>query len=177
MTTTSIHSQQVSLVVVRDKATLARLAELAGGQPWIAQAPVFIAVVVDHHKTALGVEIGGATQTVHESLEGWTSGVLDAGIALGNLIVAARAFGLGTVPIGGIRRNPKAVRELLGLPHLALAVNGLVIGHATDHPPVKPRLPIESFRHDERYDAVGLRDAIAAALRDGQRSGMREFVA
>lgn len=157
---TSIHTQQVSLVVVRDAATRARLAELAGGQPWIAKAPVFIAVVIDLHKTAVGVEIGGATQSTQETLEGWTSATLDAGIALGNLIVAARSFGLGIVPIGGIRRDPQAVRDLLGLPPLAFAVNGLVIGHATDEAIVKPRLPIATFRHDERYDDHGLRVAI-----------------
>ncbi|VDY65344.1 FMN reductase [NAD(P)H] [Shimwellia blattae] len=35
---TSVNSQQVSLVVVRDPQRRAQLAELAGGQPWIAQA-------------------------------------------------------------------------------------------------------------------------------------------
>ena len=30
---TSVHSQQVSVIVTRDKATKAKIAELAGGQP------------------------------------------------------------------------------------------------------------------------------------------------
>jgi len=57
---TSINSQQISLVVVRDAASRARIAEIAGGQPWIAQAPVFIAVVADFYKTGLAVEKAGA---------------------------------------------------------------------------------------------------------------------
>jgi FMN reductase [NAD(P)H] len=39
---TSMNAQEVSLVVTRDAQQRARIAELAGGQPWIAQAPVFI---------------------------------------------------------------------------------------------------------------------------------------
>ena len=42
---TSTNSHEISLVVVRNAASRARIAEIAGGQPWIAQAPVFIAVV------------------------------------------------------------------------------------------------------------------------------------
>ena len=110
---TAINTQQVSLVVVRDAAKRARLAEIAGGQPWIAQAPVFITVVADFYKTGCGVEAAGATQHQHESIDGFAAAVLDCGIALGNLMVAARALGLGVVPIGGIRKDVPALIELL----------------------------------------------------------------
>jgi FMN reductase [NAD(P)H] len=122
---TSVNSQQVSLVVVRDPAKRARIAEIAGGQPWIAQAPVFIVLVVDFHKTGLGVAKAGQTQVAHESVEGLLAGTLDAGIALGNLMTAARSLGLGIVPIGGIRRDPQAMIDLLTLPPLTFPVDGL----------------------------------------------------
>jgi FMN reductase [NAD(P)H] len=95
---TSVNSQQISLVVVRDAASRARIAEIAGGQPWIAQAPVFIAVIADLHKTRLGVEKAGAEQVMQRSLEAIFSAVSDAGIAMATLMTAARAFGLGIVP-------------------------------------------------------------------------------
>ena len=97
---TSINSHEISLVVVRNAASRARIAEIAGGQPWIAQAPVFIAVVVDLYKTALGVEKAGAEQVFQRSLEGILAAASDAGIAMATLMTAARAFGLGMICLG-----------------------------------------------------------------------------
>lgn len=39
---TSINGQWLSVVVVKDKAKKARIAELTGNKAWIAQAPVFL---------------------------------------------------------------------------------------------------------------------------------------
>lgn len=44
-------------------------------------------------------------------------GINDVGIALGTAVVAAESFGLGTVAIGGVRRDPQVVIDLLELPH------------------------------------------------------------
>jgi len=157
---TSINSQQISLVVVRDAANRARIAEIAGGQPWIAQAPVFIAVIADLYKTGLGVEKAGAEQVIQRSLEAIVSAVSDAGIALATLMIAARAFGLGIVPIGGIRRDPQGMIDLLGLPPNTFPVAGVVLGYVAEEAPQKPRMPIESFRHEERYHPELLKSAI-----------------
>ncbi|AGB84168.1 nitroreductase [Serratia sp. FGI94] len=159
---TSVNSQQVSLVVTRDPVQRARIAEIAGGQAWIAQAPVFITVVLDMHKTRLGIAMGGQQQTAHQSIESLISGSTDVGIALGALMTAARSHGLGIVPIGGIRRDPQALIELLQLPELTFPVAGLVIGHVDRGAQQKPRLPIGSFRHEERYQREALPDAIKA---------------
>jgi len=75
---TSTNSHEISLVVVRNAASRARIAEIAGGQPWIAQAPVFIAVIVDLYKTGLGVEKAGGKQVFQRSLEGILAAVSDA---------------------------------------------------------------------------------------------------
>ena len=159
---TSINSQQVSLVVVRNAESRARIAEIAGGQPWIAQAPVFIAVVADLYKTALGVEKGGAEQIVQRSLEAVISSVSDVGIMMATLMTAARAFGLGIVPIGGIRRDVRGMIDLLGLPRNTFPVAGVVLGYVAEEATQKPRLPIESFRHEEKYHSELLRPAISA---------------
>lgn len=159
---TSMNAQEISLVVTRDANQRARIAELAGGQPWIAQAPVFITVVLDFHKTELGVRKAGQTQVIHESMEGYGVAAVDAGIALGNLMIAARSLGLGVVPIGGIRRNPQAMIELLQLPPLTFPQVGLCIGHINHDAPLKPRMDIATFRHDEHYDAGHYQQAIDA---------------
>jgi FMN reductase [NAD(P)H] len=158
----SSNSQEVSLVVVRNAESRARIAEIAGGQPWIAQAPVFIAVVADLYKTGLGVEKAGAEQVFQRSLEGILAAVSDAGIAMATLMTAARAFGLGIVPIGGIRRDPQAMIDLLGLPPNTFPVDGVVLGYVAEESPQKPRMPIESYRHDEKYHPEALKPAIDA---------------
>ena len=128
---TSINGQQVSLVIVRDKATRSKLAELCGGQPWVAAAPVFILLSLIFTKL-LAAEINERTQVIHESAEGGLVGILDCGIAMGGVIVAAESIGLGIVPIGGIRLHAEEVIELLGLPKYTFPVNGLCIGYPAD---------------------------------------------
>ena len=159
---TSMNAQEISLVVVRDAERKARIAELTGGQSWIAQAPVFIAIVIDFHKTDLGLRKAGQTQFIHESMEGFGFAAIDAGIALGTMITAAESLGLGIVPIGGIRRNPQGIIDLLQLPPLTFPMVGLVIGHIATNIAQKPRLDINTFRHHERYDASGYAAAIDA---------------
>lgn len=156
----SKNGQQTSLVVVRDAERRRRISEIAGGQRAIAQAPVFIVVIMDFHKTALGATKAGLNQIIHESVDGTILAAVDAGIVLGNLMTAAESMGLGVGPIGGIRRDPEAMIELLGLPPLTFPVAGMCLGYAEGESHVKPRLPMVSFRHDEVYSDTGLRHAI-----------------
>ena len=153
---TSINGQALSVVVVRDPARRARIAELAGGQPWIAQAPVFLCFVIDYLKTRFACNKKGVEQATHRTLEGLLAGSVDVGIALGTAIAAAESLNLGIVPIGGIRKSPRQMIELLGLPPLTFPLVGLVIGHPADRSNQKPRLPLGSFRHDEHYKTEGL---------------------
>lgn len=150
----SVNGQHVSVVVVRDKERRAAIAELAGGQSWIARAPVFLCVVIDFAKTDAAARHVGITQVLHESLEGFAVGCVDAGIVLASAMTAARSLGLGTVAIGGIRANPAKLIELLGLPHLSFPIVGCSIGHFASEPLQKPRLPIQTFRHDEAWHGV-----------------------
>jgi FMN reductase [NAD(P)H] len=159
---TSKNSQQVSIIVVKDAESRKRIAEIAGGQSWVAEAPVFLTVVADLYKTGVGLKKVGVTQQVQHSVEGLLVSATDVGIALGTIMIAARSYGLGIVPIGGIRRNPRAMIDLLGLPEYTFPIAGVAMGYI-DHPATqKPRLPIGSFRHEERYHPENLRPAIDA---------------
>jgi FMN reductase [NAD(P)H] len=156
----SMNAQEISVIVVRDTERKAKIAELTGGQTWIAQAPVFIAIVADYNKTDMGVRKVGQTQVIHESLEGLIVAGIDAGLVLANLMVAAHSLGLGIVPIGGIRRSPQAMVDLLGLPPLTFPLVGLCLGHIDKDAPLKPRMDVNTFRHDEQYDASHYLEAI-----------------
>jgi len=123
---------------------------------------VFIAVIADLYKTGLGVKRAGTQQVFQRSLEGILTAVSDAGIAMATLMTAARSFGLGVVPIGGIRRDPQAMIDLLQLPPNTFPVDGVVIGYVAEESPQKPRMAIESFRHEETYHPEVLEPAIDA---------------
>ncbi|MBN3853972.1 NADPH-dependent oxidoreductase [Paraburkholderia sp. Ac-20340] len=159
---TSSNCQQVSLVVVQDPERRRQIAEIAGGQAYIAQAPVFVCFVVDFYKTSLAVEVAGEKQLIHESVEGFAVGAVDVGIAMGNVLTAARAAGLGVVPIGGIRKDSAAMVRLLNLPPMTFPLTGVVLGYPAVVGSRKPRLPFESFVHSELYN----REVLPAAIKD-----------
>ena len=77
-------------------------------------------------------------------------------------ILAAPALGLGVVPIGGIRRDPHAMIDLLGLPANTLPVDAAVLGYVAEESPQKPRMAIESIRHEEKYHLEALKPVIDA---------------
>ena len=129
----SINGQQTSVIVIKDKETKAKIAELASGQPWIAAAPVFLVFVMDFYKTNLAAVKNGLNQIIHESVEGTMVGTFDAGLAMGGAIISAESLGLGIVPIGGVRMNPAEIIKLLGLPEYTYPVAGLAIGYPKDN--------------------------------------------
>ncbi|MDD3224944.1 MAG: NADPH-dependent oxidoreductase [Clostridium sp.] len=156
----SINGQQISVIVVRDKKKREKLAELVGNQEYVAKAPVFLVFVMDFYRTYLAGEKTGLKQVIHEDIEGILAGATDVGIALGASVVAAESLGLGIVPIGGIRKNPEEVIKILGLPKYTFPMVGLVVGYPADESHKKPRVPFESFRHNEVYDTKVVEDSI-----------------
>lgn len=163
---TSCNGQHVSVIVVRDAAKRARLAECAGGQPWIAKAPLFLAVVYDLYKLNKGVARSGNTQKIQDYVEGMIMGGLDCGIAVAAMATAAASLRLGTVPIGGIRNQPAEVIDLLGLPKLTFVPVGLCVGHIKTPGLKRPKMTMSTFRHDETYSETGLDEAIATYDRE-----------
>ncbi|WP_347562697.1 NADPH-dependent oxidoreductase [Clostridium sp. HBUAS56010] len=156
----SINGQQTSVIVIRDKKKKARIAELCGNQHWIEEAPVFLVFIMDFYKTDLAAKKNGLTQVAHESVEGIITGSFDGGLLMGGAIISAESLGLGIVPIGGVRKNPQELIELLNLPEYTYPLVGLAVGYPKDHSHKKPRMPFETFRHNESYKAEGMEEVI-----------------
>lgn len=159
---TSINAQHISLVVTRDKDTIRKIAEIAGGQPQVANAEVFITVVIDFYRTGEACRLAGTTQVIERSAEGIVAGAVDAGIMLNAIQVAAESLGYGTTPIGGIRRNPEAMIALLDLPAKTYPIVGTTIGvpDQAKLPQIKPRVPLDSFAFRESYDPAKVVEGI-----------------
>jgi FMN reductase [NAD(P)H] len=115
---------------------------------------------MDFYKTHKAGKKTGNPQVIHESIEGTLAGSFDGGIAMGGAIIAAESLGLGIVPIGGVRKNPDEIIELLGLPKYTYPLAGLAIGYPENNSRKKPRMPFNTYKHDEKYHPEVLDDAI-----------------
>lgn len=150
---TSINGQQVSVIVVKDKERKKTLAAYSGNQTWIEEAPVFLVFCSDFYRAKLAAEKQDVPLKITDSIESLLVGATDVGIALGNAMAASESIGLGVVPIGGIRRNPIDVIELLQLPEYVVPIVGLAIGYPDQNPGLKPRFKREAVCHEETYNA------------------------
>lgn len=157
---TSINGQQTSVIIIKDKETKAKIAHLAGDQKWIEDAPVFLVFLLDFYKSNLAAKKNGLTQVIHESVEGTMVGTFDSGLAMGAAIISAESLGLGIVPIGGVRKNPEELIKLLNLPPYTYPAAGLAIGYPKDNSHKKPRLPFNTFKHEEFYHTEGIKESI-----------------
>ncbi|CAH2214903.1 NADPH-dependent oxidoreductase [Tepidibacter aestuarii] len=148
----SINGQQMSIISVEDEEKKKKIAHLVGDQAWVDQAPVFLIFCADFYRAKLGLELNNQEMVITDNIESTLVGAVDVGIAMSNAITAAESLGLGTVPIGGVRKNPDELIELLELPPYVFPICGLVIGHIEDNSHLKPRFPKEAVHHEEKYN-------------------------
>ena len=148
---TSSHVQAYTLIHVVNPESRARLAELAGGQPYVESASDFLMFCADMKRSTEAAERSGAEVT-----RGMTEQLLvasvDVALMAQNVVVAAESEGLGICYIGGIRNNPQEVSEILKLPEHVYPVFGLCLGYPDQDPEVKPRLPLASILKQDVYD-------------------------
>jgi hypothetical protein len=76
-------------------------------------------------------------------------GYWDAIIALHNIVVAAEALGLGAFYDGTVLS--KDVRHILGTPEYVFPAGLAWVGYPDQAPERRPRLPLESVVHRNRY--------------------------
>ena len=114
--------QERKFVVVRDPQRRAALAE-AAGQPWVARAPVVLAVVGT-----------GGEYVMHC---GVPADPVDCSIAIDHMTLAAVAEGLGTCWLGHFDQD--ACRRILSVPPDATIIQLLALGYPVGDPPDKPR--------------------------------------
>ncbi len=132
------HSASLTpLSLCRDPQRKKRLRELCSKQRWVEEAPVFLAFCVDMHRLELACQMHELHANL-EHTETFLIAALDVGILLQNAAVAAEAFGLGMVMIGGLRNQPRQVAELLELPQGVVGVCGMCLGWPAKSPLRRP---------------------------------------
>ncbi|KPQ30503.1 MAG: nitroreductase [Marinobacter excellens HL-55] len=148
---TSNHVQAYSIIHVVNPANRQRLAELAGGQPYIAESSDFLVFCADMKRSTEAAERAGA-DVVQGMTEQLLVASIDAALMAQNVMIAAESSGLGGCYIGGIRNNPQEVSDLLKLPENVYPVFGLCLGYPDQKPEVKPRLPLAAILKQDYYD-------------------------
>lgn len=146
---TSSFLQCSSIVRITDREKRRALAELAGGQSWVTDAPEFWVFCADfnrHLQICPDAQLGRAEQLL--------LGCVDTALMAQNAMVAAESLGLGGVFIGGIRNNIAGVTALLELPKFVLPLFGFCIGYPSASPDVKPRMPQAMLVHENSYHQV-----------------------
>jgi len=153
--------QAYSVISVHDPVTRERLFALCGEQRQIKECPVFLVVCPDLHRFELATEMSAGRKLNGELTDGLILSLLDSGLVLQNMAIAAESMGLGICMIGAIRKKPKDVSDLLKLPRHVFPASGLCVGYAAQDPEQKPRLPLEAVWHREVYmDDERLREHI-----------------
>lgn len=160
---TSVNGQQISLIYTKDKTKIEHIAKLCGGQKQVATADVFVMFVVDFNRTNYAIESLRKTQMIERSAEGVIVGAVDAGIMLSSLQTAAESLGYGTTAIGAVRLASKEFIKMFNLPKRTYPLVGSTIGVPTQDAkdaPLKPRIPLDSFVFEEKYDDKAVKKGV-----------------
>ena len=165
--------QQYSVVVMRDRARIKRIADWIGTMDWIATAPVFLVWCGDMRRGQRLCDLHGMPHA-NNNLDTFLNTAVDCTLAMGQFIVAADAAGLGTCPISYVRSHIEKVTPLLGLPAGVYPVAGLTVGWPVFRRPIAMRLPPSVVVHRERYDDTALETHVQAY---DARRGAREPIA
>ncbi|WP_310550542.1 oxygen-insensitive NADPH nitroreductase [Paenibacillus glufosinatiresistens] len=174
MASTSSNVQAYSVIAVTDPGRKERLAALAGNQAYIRECPVFLVWCADLYRLREVTSAHMAPEASHiDTTENLIVATVDAALAAQNAAVAAESLGLGIVYIGGVRNDIAAFSEALELPELVYPVFGMCVGTPAQEPVLRPRLPLQSVLHRERYSAQETVER-AAAYDETTRAYMRE---
>lgn len=161
MASTSSNVQAYSVIGVTDPDQKKQAAALAGHQVYIEQCPLFLVWCADLNRNKQACEMQGVDM-VSGTMENLLVATIDVALASQNAAVAAESLGLGIVYIGGVRNNPREIRDLLGLPELVYPVFGMCVGYPDQEPDIRPRLATSAVYHEHTYDAAKTRREIEA---------------
>jgi nitroreductase len=146
----AVNAQPWAFGVIRDRTLLERYAERAKAiylaDPPVAELAATPEPVLRHLRELLarpGYDVfhgASVLVTIYATAPG---GVPDCFLAAENLMLAARAMGLGTCPIGLALplMNQRDVREELGVPAGVVAALPVVVGHPAEQPHATTRNP------------------------------------
>jgi nitroreductase len=127
------NSQCWKFIVVKDEKVKEKLA--SAGNAWIANAPVIIVACADPTKPGTKGD-----QPYY---------MLDIGIAMEHIVLAAADKGLGTCWIGAF--DESAAKKALGVPDNIRVVASTPLGYPNEAPGARPRKELKDIMSVDKY--------------------------
>ncbi|KAF9882263.1 hypothetical protein CkaCkLH20_00299 [Colletotrichum karsti] len=174
--------QTWSAIAITDPAHKDKVADLAGDQPFIRQAPLFILFCADLSRLSESSERLHKPAQGLEKLDPFLMASIDAALAAQNMAIAAESLGLGMCYIGAARNNARQLTDLLKLPPRVVGLFGMTVGKPDSNSLncIKPRLPLNEVLHREVWDNEGREekiseyDQILGSFYEGQKKHNRK---
>lgn len=159
------NSQPWRFILIRDGAMKRKVAEVSGGQEWMIEAPVLVAVIADITAKMETKPVSGAPSADDPANRTLViKAVRDSAIAADHIVLAAHDMGLGTCWVAMFEQNE--IRPVLGVPENCYVVAVISIGTPDEAPKERPRLELSSIVFDERWGRhFGCDSAIVSSCR------------
>jgi nitroreductase len=143
--------QPLSIILIRSMERRKKLAELAGGQPWVRNAPLSMIFCLDFYRVKKWAEMCQTDFRGEEAINHFLIAYADLMVAAQNVVILAEGFDLGSVYIGSIQHEMDETRNFFEIPEYVLPMMVLSIGYPKSIPQNIPKLKKEIIVHHERY--------------------------
>jgi nitroreductase len=164
--------QQADILIVRDKGTIGKIADLLTEMPWLRTAPVFLVFLANGRRLPRLAEMRGKPFP-NDHLDLLFNATVDAGLVLATFLRAAEAVGLGCCPISVIRDHASVISQMLELPPKVVPVAGMCVGWPAETGGITPRLSLATTLHEEHFEEGDLAAQIEAY--DRRRAALRPY--
>ena len=143
--------QQYSILLIKSKEMKNQLSKLLGKTAWALEVPLFFLFLADIRRNKIITENRGY-EYKNNSIDYFMNAVIDASLAMQNLINSAEEFGLGICPISMVRNHLEEVKKMCHLPEGVFPIAGLSVGWPDENNEVSIRLPMKVVFHEDFYN-------------------------
>ncbi|WP_313341034.1 nitroreductase family protein [Sedimentibacter sp.] len=147
-----------SIIKIRSKETLSKLAKSCDNQPFIESADLALLFVTDSYKWHRFFEQRNINEAFPDykgpCISDFMLGIQDGMIAAQNAVIAAESLGIGTCYIGDIMENYEYHKELFNLPEYTMPITLIVMGNYDTKPQIRERFDESCVVFDEVYPVI-----------------------
>ncbi|MBM4308668.1 MAG: NADPH-dependent oxidoreductase, partial [Deltaproteobacteria bacterium] len=146
--------QPLSIILVRNQEAREKLAQLAGGQPWVKNAPLSMIFCLDFYRVKKWAEMCQTDFRGQQALNHFLIAYADLMAAAQNVVILAESLGLASVYIGSIQHEIDEMRKTFEIPEYVLPMMVLCLGYPKSIPRTIPKLKKEAIVHQEKYRKI-----------------------
>ena len=147
-----------SIIKVRSKETLSKLAKSCDNQPFIESADLALLFVADNYKWHRFFKERNIEESFPDykgpCISDFMLGIQDGMIAAQNAVIAAESMGIGTCYIGDIMENYEYHKELFNLPEYTMPITLIVMGNYDTKPQTRDRFDESCVVFDDVYPSI-----------------------